>query len=412
MFKKIILVILVSISVMSAKDIVVIADISQGITLDEAKNLDSIINPTKSKIYTSKDRFSGHIFTAKEKAHEKFNGTYISKGDSKKGWRRFVGKVYSPYIKIIANSNSGKKDSIQVVEKDIVILIDTSGSMKKSNLANSVINKLNKMLKPKGEKVNIALVTFDGHKTFNKSENSRVVLNFTNDIGEISRAIGSINFTNLNTVMADGLELSIDLLKKRKTSSKMILLISDGDISDEALSLQQKQEAGQYNITIKPHVIGGENISVLQKLSTNGKTYDLTMKDLADSILPPKPLHLNSLFYNFSALTDSIFKKTKTKDGILIIYSTMINHSDFYEFNVVPNLSDDLFYNELMEKLKEEHLNNIDFNSLKVYVRLIGNPSLQKANELKIFWKRFIEEHKGEVIRIGSDDLALDEMGY
>ena len=411
MFKKIICTMLILISVISAKDIVVITDVSQGITEEEAKNLDSIIN-TRSKVYEGNDWFLGNIFTKNEKAYEKYFGQYISKGDSKRGWRKFKNEIYNPYIDLIIDSISSKYDNIQIMEKDIVILLDTSGSMKKNNLVNSVIDKLNETLKPKGEKVNIAIVTFDGHKTFDKSENSRVVLNFTNDIGEIIRVIDSISFTNLSTVMEDGLELSINLLKKRKAKSKMILLISDGDVSDEALSLQKKQEAEQYNIAIKPYAIGGANISVLQKLSSTGKTYDLTMKDLGDSILPPKPLHFNGLFYNFSKLTDSVFKKTKSKDGILIIYSTMVNHSDFYEFNMVPNLTDDLFFNELIVKLKEEHLDNIDFNGLKIYVRLLGNPSQQAEKNIKFFWKKFIKKYNGEVVRIGSDDLTLREMGY
>ena len=414
MFKRILFLLIVVTIYVGAKNIVVITDMSQGIQAKEASEVMGLINPNCNKpspIYENNDKFYGYIFT--ENGRLKKSGTYKDKSTSLSSCKKFFGGVYAVYFKTVKKGlTKGHKPGSSSDAKDIVFLIDTSGSMKKNDVEQSIKDALDKSVSVKGEKVNIALVTYDGHQSFDKLDNSRVLLDFTNDISKISRAIDSIEFSNFNTLLGDGLALSIGILNKRKTKSKMIVLLSDGDkVFNKKFALDQMQYAKKNHIIVKPFAIGGASISTLSEFSSNGKVYDVTSNDFGDVILPPKSEHKDTLFQNFASLSSAVFKKNTSKDGVLIIYSNMMETSDLYDFNMIPNLSDDLFFNEVKEKLHKEHL-NIDFNGMKVYVRLTGNPSAKKENELIIFWKRFIKEHNGKVEFISKDDLTLDEMGY
>ncbi len=404
MFKKVVFVLMLLASFTQAKNIVVITDISQGIQANEGMEVMKLINPRESSIFNNNDKFYGYVFTDKKRL--KIIGVFNE-------WKKeLIAKPYIVYFNTVKKGVQKTQKTQKTAQKDIVFLIDTSGSMKKNDIENTIKDALKKTLSKKGAKVNIALVTFDGHKTFDQSDNSRVLLSFTDNIGSISRALDSIEFSNFNTLLGDGLETSINLLKERKTKSKMIILISDGDdVADETKAIKQISIAKQQNIEVKPFAFGGANLTSLKKFSSNRKVYDITRGDFDNVVLPSKSKYKDTLLQNLSSLSSSVFKKNKSKDSILIIYSKMMEISNLYDFNMIPNLSDDLFYNEVKEKLKEEHL-NIDFNGLKIYVKLIGNPSAKKENELRIFWERFIEEHNGKVQWISKEELTLDEMGY
>jgi len=413
MFKRIVQTLLLIGSVFAfsdAKSVVIIADISQGISKSEGIEVMTLADPKKSPIYEDGDLLAWYAFT--EKGRKKIYTKFVDRSTDRRIYNKICKVLYPKYFNVVKYGvkKSSKKKSF--AQKDIVFLIDTSGSMKKNDLENIIKNALKKTLEKKGEKVNIALVVFDGHKTFDKSDNSRVILDFTNDIGKLSAALDSLEFTHFNTMLGDGMEKAVNMLKNRKIKSKMIILISDGDdVADQAKAIKQISLAKQSKIDVKPFAFGGANLNSLKNFSSNGKVYDITRGDFDDVVLPPKSQDKDTLFQNFASLSSAIFKKNKSDDGILIIYSTMMENSNLYDFNMIPNLSDDLFYKEVKEKLKEEHL-NINFHGLKTYVRLIGNPSAKKENELRIFWERFINEHNGKVKWISKEELTLDEMGY
>ena len=406
MFKKIIVFGLLFVTFLEAKNIVVVTDLSQGITGKEGIEVMNIINPKKSPIFKENDKFYGYVFT--EKGRKKTIGTYVDKGTSKKKWRAFYKKQYETYFQVV---KQGVKRTLvqEKVEKDIVFLIDSSGSMKKNNIIKNVKRTLDNLVNEKGEKVNVAIVTFDGHESFEQSKNARVLLEFTNSHKEILNTINSLQFSNFNTFLGSGLELSFNLLEKRNTKSKRIFIVSDGDnIYDETHALDQMKRAN--NIEVQPIAVGGASISTLKNFSTSGNVYDATRGDMK-TLVVEKSNYQDTLFQNFAALTNSVFKKNKSNDDVLIVYSTMMEVSDLYDFYMIPNLSDGPFYRELKQKLQDEHL-KIDFNGMKVYVRLLGNPSAKKENELRIFWERFIEDHNGEVSNINKEVLTIDEMGY
>ncbi len=406
MFKRIIVIGFLFASLLEAKNIVVVTDLSQGITSKEGMEVMNIINPKKSPIYKENDKFYGYVFT--EKGRKKTIGTYVDKGTSKKKWRNFYKKQYETYFKVV--KQGVKKTLVQEkVEKDIVFLIDSSGSMKKNNIIKNVKRALDNLVSEKGEKVNVAIVTFDGHESFDNPENARILLDFTNNHKDILNTIDSLQFSNFNTFLGSGLELSFDLLEKRNTKSKRIFIVSDGDnIYDETHALNQMKRAN--NIEVQPIAVGGASISTLKNFSTSGNVYDATRGDMK-TLVVERSNYQDTLFQNFAALTNSVFKKNKSNDDVLIVYSTMMEVSDLYDFYMIPNLSDGPFYRELKQKLQDEHL-RIDFNGMKVYVRLLGNPSAKKENELRIFWERFIKDHNGKVSNINKEVLTIEEMDY
>jgi Mg-chelatase subunit ChlD len=393
---------------LEAKNIVVVTDISQGITKNEGIEVMTLINPKKSPIYGDGDRFYGYVFT--EKGRKKTNAKFVSRGTNRGEWNKFYNKQYVPYFKVV---KAGVKQTIgkKHIAKDILFLVDTSGSMKMNTQIDKIKKTIKSFVASKDKKVNVSIVVFDGHKSFNENENARLVLGFTNNSSKINSAIDKISYSNFNTLYSAGFKKAFEVFKERNLKDKIVFLVSDGaDIENSSNVAEIKKSMENMGIKIKPIAVGGASMNTLKKFSSNGNVYDATRGDMQSAIQENSNAN-DPIFEKFAALSNSVFKKNNSKDDLLIIYSGMMEKSDFYDFYVVPNLSDDLFYNELKEKLKKDHL-NIDFNGMKTYVRLIGNPSAKKENELTIFWKRFIEEHNGKVGVISKDTLTLDEMGY
>jgi hypothetical protein len=283
--------------------------------------------------------------------------------------------------------------------------------MKMNTQVDSIKKTIKSFVASKDKKVNVSIVVFDGHKTFDENENARLLLDFTNDNGKINRAIEKIRYSNFNTLYDSGFKKALAVFKKRKIKDKIVFLVSDGDdTSNSNTVLDIKKSMENMGIKIKPIAVGGASMNTLKKFSTNGNVYDATRGDMQSAIQENSNTN-DPLFEKFAALSNTVFKKNNSKDDLVIIYSKMMEKSNFYDFYVVPNLSDDLFYNEVKTKLEQDHL-NINFNNMKVYVRLIGNPSAKKENEVRIFWERFIKDHNGLVKFISKDALTLDEMGY
>ena len=415
MFKKtfrLLVVIVVSLVSLEAKNIVIITDIAQGISKTEGKEVMTLINPKikegQPSIYEDGDHFYGYVFT--EKGRKKTAGKFVARSTQRKLYNNFYNKQYVPYFKVV---KAGVKQTIgkQHIAKDILFLVDTSGSMKMNTQIAKIKKTIKSFVASKDKKVNVSIVVFDGHKSFDDNENARLILDFTNSNSKINSAIDKISYSNFNTLYDAGFKKAFEVFKTRNLKDKIVFLVSDGaDTGNSSNITEIKKSMENMGIKIKPIAVGGASMNTLKKFSTNGNVYDATRGDMQSAIQENTNTN-DPLFEKFAALSNSVFKKNKSKDDLLIIYSTMMEKSDFYDFYVVPNLSDDLFYNEVEEKLKKEYL-NINFNGMKVYVRLTGNPSAKRENQLTIFWKRFIEEHDGKLGSISKDTLTLDEMGY
>lgn len=390
--------------VSEAKSIVAITDISQGISLNEGQEVMGIINPKKSSIFEDDDMFYGYVFT--EKGRKSTRGKFVARLTQRLKWIEFYKKHYVPYFKIVKNAVQ-KTKSIVFLPKDVVFLIDTSGSMKQNTQIGAIKRTIKNFVASKGKKVSVAIVAFNGHKTFSENDNATVLLNFTNDKEKIMSAIDTLQFTNLNTMYTSGLKKVYALFKDRKAKDKFVFLVSDGVDSGDNNIQSVKKSLEQLGVKIKPIAVGGASMATLKKFSSNGNVYDVTSSDIGTLVVENVNAQ-DPLFEKLAAL-NSIFTKNKSNKSVMIIYSTMMEKSGLYDFYMVPNLTDPLFYKEVNRKLKNEGL-NIDFGGYNVYVRLIGNPSAKKENKLKLFWKRFIEEHNGKVKYFSKDPLEVSDI--
>jgi Ca-activated chloride channel family protein len=84
------------------------------------------------------------------------------------------------------------------------------------------------------------------------------------------------------TALINSIATSINILKNRKTKSKIIIAITDGDDTASTIPLQVVVKmAKKYNIKIYTIAIGATNTYTLEQLSqqTKGKTFIALKKD-------------------------------------------------------------------------------------------------------------------------------------
>jgi len=402
LFRGLLLVILTFTS-LYAKNIYLVTDVSQKMNKEELNDLIKLSIPKDNKLYSNKDHFTGILLT--EKKRKKIDALYVPKNKNKKKNSVFF-KKYAQYIKMIKKTKSANTKKLQI-SSDIILLIDTSGSMK--NLMNSVRDSLSYLIQHKGKVNRVAIITFDGHKKHKASKRSHLVQDFSLDRKELLHSLSKIKHSRYNTYLGAGLERSLNLMSSSSAERKIIYLVSDGDsINDTKLADAQIQRAKSNKVDVKVIAIGGASINLLKKYSTSGYVYNATQGDL-NSVLSKVHKNHDKIFENLALLSKGPFKKNKGEDGILIINSTMMHVSDVTDFYIVPNLKSTRFLKETNERLSKESL-EIDFHGLNVYIRLLGNPDASKENELNLFWKRFIDGHNGTLKHISKDALTSEDI--
>ncbi|WP_044415944.1 vWA domain-containing protein [Halarcobacter anaerophilus] len=177
----------------------------------------------------------------------------------------------SPYKQL--NTQLIKNDGI-----DIVLSLDTSGSMKEKGLNQEnknesrfkVVKDIVKDFIPKRVNDNIAIVVFGSSVmmatplSFDKQAQNEIV-----DYLEVG-IVGD------KTAMIDSLASSVNILKNSKAKSKIVILLSDGEDNaskipfDVVLKLLKKYAVKVYTIGI-----GNSNKIILNEIAkqTNGKSY-------------------------------------------------------------------------------------------------------------------------------------------
>ncbi len=411
MFKSLIFLAITSISIW-ATNIVVVTDIAQGITKSEGMEVMTLIQPKKkSPLYEDEGGFYGYVFTEKGRK----NANCLFDSSNRHTIINLKNKCYKPYFNVV--KSGVQKTSIQKNKaKDILFLVDTSGSMKKSINLNSLKNKLKQFVESKDKNVHISLVTFDGHPTFNKTENARILLEFTKDKNIVNNAIDEIKYTNFSTMYDVGLKKSLEAFNGRNVKDKILYFISDGiDPVNMDNALKIKKELEYIGVEIQPFPFGGERIDILKQFSSSGGAYGATRADMESNKVLTN-MNNNTIFEKLSAVSNATlrsksFKKHHTKDDVMIIYSTMMEKSKLYDFYMEPNIAYGPFKKDVNAKLKKEGI-NIDFQGIKVYVRLIGDPSDKEERKLRGFWEEFINTHNGKLESFSKNSLTLEEMGY
>lgn len=185
--------------------------------------------------------------------------------------------LMSPYRQL--NTQLIKSDGI-----DIVLSLDTSGSMKEKGLNSEnedenrfkVVKDIVKDFIPKRVNDNIAIVVFG------TSVMMATPLSFDKEAQKEIIDYLEVGIVGDRTAMLDSLASCVNILKTSKAKSKIAILLSDGQDNasniplDVVLKLLKK-----YSIKVYTIGIGSSNSIVLDEISkqTNGKSYTAYSKE-------------------------------------------------------------------------------------------------------------------------------------
>ncbi len=196
------------------------------------------------------------------------------------------------FASVIALASPYKKLDTKIIKKDgidIVLSLDTSGSMKELGLNRKNINENRfKVVKdivkdfiPKRVNDNIAIVVF-GTSVMMASP-----LSFDKEAQKSIIDYLEIGIVGDRTAMLDSLASGVNILKDSKAKSKIIILLSDGEDNSSTIPLEVIIKLLKKH-SIKVYSVGITEASkiVLNEISkqTNGKSYIAYSKEDLDDI--------------------------------------------------------------------------------------------------------------------------------
>lgn len=220
------------------------------------------------------------------------------------------------FSSIIALSSPYKKLNTQIIKKDgidIVLSLDTSGSMKELGLNKQILNQTRfdvvkdivKDFIPKRVNDNIAIVVFG------TSVMMATPLSFDKEAQKSIVDYLEVGIIGDKTAMIDSLASAINILKSSKAKSKIVILLSDGEDNASTIpvnviiKLLKKHSIKVYTIGI-----GASNKIMLNRISqeTNGKAYiAYTKEDLNDIYLQINNLEKSKIDNNKITLKEYLF---------------------------------------------------------------------------------------------------------
>ena len=193
---------------------------------------------------------------------------------------------------IIALASPYKQLNTQLIKNDgidIVLSLDTSGSMKEKGLNKEnkneerfdVVKDIVKDFIPKRVNDNIAIVVFGTSVmmatplSFDKNSQKEII-----DYLEVG-IVGD------KTAMLDSLASAVNILKSSKAKSKIVILLSDGEDNSSKIPLEVIIKLlKKYSIKVYTIGIGNSNKIILNNISsqTNGRSYIAYSKEDLDEI--------------------------------------------------------------------------------------------------------------------------------
>lgn len=212
----------------------------------------------------------------------------------------------SPYKHL--NTQIVKKDGI-----DIVLSLDTSGSMKEMGLNRSnqgenrfkVVKDIVKDFLPKRVNDNVAIVVFG------TSVMMATPLSFDKEAQKSIVDYLEVGIVGDKTAMIDSLATSINILKNSEAKSKIIILLSDGEDNVSTIPLNVIIKLlKKYSIKVYSVGIGASNKIMLNNISqqTNGKAYIAYSKeDLKDIYTQIDTLEKSKIDNNKVTLKEYLF---------------------------------------------------------------------------------------------------------
>ncbi len=228
----------------------------------------------------------------------------------------YILKYITIFASIVALASPYKQLSTQIIQKDgidIVLSLDTSGSMKELGLNRDnknenrfkVVKDIVKDFLPKRVNDNIAIVVFG------TSVMMATPLSFDKEAQKSIIDYLEIGIVGDKTAMLDSLVSGVNILKNSKAKSKVIILLSDGEDNSSIIpfeviiKLLKKHSIKVYSIGI-----GESNKIMLSQISkqTNGKSYiAYSKKDLDDIYKQINSLEKSKIDNNKVMLKEYLF---------------------------------------------------------------------------------------------------------
>lgn len=196
-------------------------------------------------------------------------------------------KYFVIFGSVIALSSPYKQLDTQIIKNDgidIVLSLDTSGSMKELGLNQSnqredrfsVVKDIVKDFLPKRVNDNIAITVFG------TSVMMATPLSFDKEAQKEIVDYLEVGIVGDKTAMLDSLAMSVNILKDSKAKSKIVILLSDGEDNSSKIPLDVVVKLlKKYSIKVYCVGIGSSNKIMLNHISkeTNGKSYIANSKD-------------------------------------------------------------------------------------------------------------------------------------
>ncbi|WP_072682710.1 VWA domain-containing protein [Arcobacter sp. LA11] len=225
-------------------------------------------------------------------------------------------KYFTIIFAIIALASPYKQFHTQLIKKDgvdIVLSLDTSGSMKELGLNREnvredrfkVVKDIVKEFLPKRVNDNVAIVVFGS------SVMMATPLSFDKEAQKSIIDYLEVGIVGDKTAMIDSLATAINILKTSKAKSKIVILLSDGEDNsstiplDIIIKLLKKHSIKVYSVGI-----GESNKIMLNRISqeTDGKAYIAHSKeDLNDIYKQIDSLEKSKIDNNKITLKEYLF---------------------------------------------------------------------------------------------------------
>jgi len=256
---------------------------------------------------------------------------------------------------------------------DIVLLMDSSGSMKRTDPNNYRKDAARLFIALLGREDRIGVTSFGDQATLLMPP----VLNITENQGKLISAVDKISSREFSTNITDAVQSGFDQLKQTRNRNRILLLMSDGKL---ALGSPEKDVSALAELT-----------KLLPELAKAGiRLYTVAFTEESDSALLENMARVTGGFFRF-ARTDtdvhvmftSIFEKIKSPDTIPLEGEMFMIDREIQEAIVLvtkkPGTAISLMDPAMKKHAAGRHSDNLQWSASRVFDMItIKNPAAGK----------------------------------
>jgi len=382
----------------------IVVDLSKGMSKKEFNELGKLtFVKKKGGMYSNGDHVKLLAFKGNTIVKKSF--VYYERDTKEKGYKEAKKKHISFFKSIKKGLKKPKK---RLVKANVVFVVDTSGSMvtKKGDLLRKVKNSMKQFIKNKSKSAEVSIITFDGKKRQKEHARSKIIAQNVTSKNELYGIIEGIQVSKYDTFLGSGLKKVSHVLPLKSKLKNIVMIFTDGaEINDYDTAKEELEKLKKEDIEVKVVAVGGADVEMLKAFSTSNYVYNATSNDL-QSIIKDVSTNSDELILKMNNYFEN--QKLQKEDNV-VIYATFMNIDSISDFSLIPNLSSKDFYTEL--KLQNEKRNvGLNFGSASVYGRVIGETSSEKVNNLKGFWKHFMQDSNAVLKYFDSAPLNQEDL--